>query len=130
MSTTIYYSDITKLGKDYTGKKDISILTNEQSLVESVKNILLTEPGESIMKPTFGCSLSKYLFEPIDIITSVGIRKTIIDSIRAFEPRVNNLEVNITPQEDLNTYLIDVIFDMKVFSNTTQTLKLSLNKIR
>lgn len=129
MATPIYYLDISKSGKDYTGKKDVSILTNEQALLESVKNILITEPGERVMNPTFGCPLSKFLFEPINPITTVSIESAITNSIRMFEERVDKLNINISESPDTNTIDITVLFNMKT-SNNVQTLTLSLNKIR
>jgi len=58
----VYFFDITKIGKDLTGKRDISLLVNEQALLESVMNIMQTEPGERVWNPEFGCSLNQYLF--------------------------------------------------------------------
>jgi len=66
----IYFFDISKLGKDPYGNKDIGIVTNAQAVLESVYNILLTEPGQHPMDPELGTPLSKYLFEPIDYVTA------------------------------------------------------------
>lgn len=129
MEKLIYYYDITKIGKDFVGKKDISIITNEQALLESVVNILSTEPGERIMNPEFGCPLQRFVFEPLDNITARQIKNTIIDSILKFETRINDLDVSIIPDENNNTYTIDVIFSMKT-SDKKQTINITLNKIR
>jgi phage baseplate assembly protein W len=129
MAEPIYYNDISKSGRDYTGAKDISLLSNEQALVESVRNILETEPGEKVMNPTFGCALTKYLFEPIDGITTMSIKKAIKDSLQAFETRIDQLFINVIPNEDTNSYDIEVMFNMKT-STARQSLTISLNKIR
>lgn len=129
MAEPIYYNDISKSGRDYTGARDISLLANEQALVESVRNILETEPGEKVMNPTFGCALSKYLFEPIDGITTMSIKKAIKDSLQAFESRIDQLFINVVANEDLNSYDIEIIFNMKTSTNK-QSLSISLNKIR
>lgn len=129
MADPIYYIDISKTGKDYTGNRDISLLVNEQALLESVKNILITEPGDRVMNPTFGCPLNQYVFEPIDPILMVSIRNTITNSIRSYEDRVDNLKININMSIDMNTIEIIVLFNMKT-KNNTLTLTLSLNKIR
>lgn len=128
-TNSIYYFDISKTGKDYTGNRDISLLTNEQAVLESVKNIIITEPGERIMNPTFGCPISKFTFEPIDMVTIVDIKSVITNAIRQFENRVDRLEINIVEDQETNSIEITVLFNMKT-SNTTQTLKLELNKIR
>lgn len=125
----IYYYDISKIGKDFTGKKDLSISTNEQALLESVINIITTEPGERVMNPTFGCALDRYLFEPLDNVTSNIISKTIRDSLNKFEPRIESLDVKVQAMPDINSYNITVIFTMKT-SNKEQTINITMNRIR
>ena len=115
----IYYFDISKIGRDFTVSKDISIMYNDQALLESVTNILATEPGERIWYPDFGCPLYKYLFEPIDYITASNLKSIIEYSINKFETRIDQLYVNITPLEDQNTFNIDVIFNMKIKNKQT-----------
>ncbi len=129
MLTTVFYYDITKDGKDLEGYKDISKLTNNQAILESVKSILSTEPGQNIMDPQFGTGLESFLFEPIDLLTSAALQNAIRHSITKFEPRVHDLSINILPDEDTNTYNIDIIFTTK-YSITPVSLSLSLNKIR
>lgn len=127
----IYYFDVSKLDRDLTGSKDIAIIFNDQALLESVMNILATEPGERIMYPEFGCYLSQYLFEPLDMITASNIKSSIEYAINKFEPRVNNLLVNVVANEDLNTFNIDIIFNMKIKSpETLQKISIKLSKVR
>ena len=129
MTTPIYYYDTSKVGKDYIGNKDILLLTNEQAILESVKNILGTEPGERVMYPTFGCPLSKYLFEPLDPITMISLKTTIENAITKFEDRITNLNVIVSVNEDLNSLDILVTFSVKTTSET-QVLTVTLNQIR
>jgi phage baseplate assembly protein W len=124
-----YYYDLSKVGKDYIGKRDIAILTNEQAVLESIVNIISTEPGDRVMNPLFGCPINKYLFEPLDEITSSFMQKTISDSILRFENRLENLEVTVTSNEDQNSYSVNIIFSMKT-SNSKQTINITLNKLR
>lgn len=125
----IYYEDITKIGKDFTGKKDIAILTNEQSVLESLNNILTTEPGQRVMEPLFGCPLQQYVFEPIDAFTTVSLRNTITNSINKYENRIDNLAVSVEPLEDDSSYNINISFNIKT-TGKKQSLNISLNKIR
>ena len=125
----IYFIDITKTGKDYLGKKDISLISNEQAVLESVMNILQTEPGTRPMNPSFGCNLGKYLFEPLDPITALSIQTDIEFAIKKFEERIEKLQVNVDPDEDSNTFNISIIFSIKVI-NKEQKLLFTLNKVR
>lgn len=44
---------------------------------ESVTQLLLTERGERIMLPNYGCNLRRYLFQPLDETTFQSIRNEI-----------------------------------------------------
>ena len=129
-SSEIYYFDISKIGRDFTGSKDIAILFNDQALRESIMNILSTEPGERIMNPEFGCSLRKYIFEPIDPITAFNIKTEIKYSLEKYEKRIDQLSINVRPVEDLSTYDIDIIFNLKINNNLQQQISIRLNKVR
>ena len=77
---SLYYYDISKIGKDFTGKKDLSLVINDQAVAESIMNILATEPGEKPMHPTFGCALNRFVFEPVDYVTSINMNRIIEDA--------------------------------------------------
>ena len=49
---------------------DINILTNESAIKQSVKNIVLTRPGEKLFEPLFGSDVSGLLFENFDFIVA------------------------------------------------------------
>ena len=125
----IYYLDITKDGKDLTGKKDIGLIANNQAVIESVKNILMTEPGQYIMDPEFGTPLYHFRFEPIDDLTSTRIEMSIIESLGKYESRIDNIEVSVQADPDQNTYIIEVFFTIH-YSNDVQSIKLTLDKVR
>lgn len=125
----IYYIDLTKTGKDYVGSRDVSVLINTQAVVESLLNIISTEPGERVMNPDFGCYLNRYLFSPIDILTSIDMQIAIEDAIYNYEPRIEEFHVIITPDEENNTYTINIFFSTKVLGRQEQ-LNFQLNKIR
>lgn len=124
-----YYLDISKIGRDFTGNKDIALLTNERAVAESVHNLLNTQPGQRIMNPEFGTDLEQYLFMPLDPITSLQIRKEIEDAIERFEPRVENVEVIVIEDEENQTFDVTVTFSIKVI-NTQQTIQFTLIKVR
>ena len=125
----IYFFDISKLGKDPYVNKDIGIVTNAQAVLESVYNILLTEPGQHPMDPEMGCLLSRYLFEPIDYATAGMMEEAVRFSIEKFEPRVFDVVVDVVPDEDNNDYTVNVYFYVNLISDQQQ-LTVSFSKIR
>jgi phage baseplate assembly protein W len=125
----IFFFDISKVGKDPYGNRDIGVITNAQAVLESVYNILLTEPGQHPMNPELGTFLSRYLFEPIDYVTAGMIEETVKFSIEKFEPRVFDVTVNVVPDEDNNDYTVNIYFYVNLISDQQQ-LTVSFSKIR
>lgn len=58
--------------------------------------LLLTEPGERVMLPSFGTPLKKFMFEPNDPTLAENVRNSIIDSIRTWEPRIQVTDIQVT----------------------------------
>lgn len=65
--------------------------------------LLLTNPGERVMLPTYGTPLRDLLFEPSDIILADRAKQMIADAILAWEPRVviQNIEVTSKPEKSV-----------------------------
>ncbi|NCQ52091.1 hypothetical protein GW796_09390 [archaeon] len=130
-NSDIYYIDVNKIGRDFTGKKDVSLLTNDNAIAESIRNILNTKPGSRVMDPLFGTNLEQYLFSPIDPITSLQIQKTIEDAIEKFEPRVDDVNVNVVKNEDKQSYDVTITYkSILVRDNQTVSFQYQLKKVR
>ncbi len=69
----------------------------EDNVRESIRVILLTEPGERLMREDFGCGLRRFLFEPNTVTTRQLIRERITKAIGRWEPRVSVDNVTVEP---------------------------------
>jgi uncharacterized protein len=67
---------------------------------ESIWIILETEPGERIMRPTFGCGLRRYLGEPNTVAVRALIRLDVESALAAWEPRIQVTSVDVRPGAD------------------------------
>jgi len=76
---------------------DLSIVNNDNSIKQAVKNIILTSPGEKPFQPLIGSSVSRLLFEPLDAFTADAIAEEIRTTINQYEPRVALTKVDVTP---------------------------------
>jgi len=76
---------------------DLSIVNNDNSIKQAVKNIILTSPGEKPFQPLVGSSVNRLLFEPLDAFTADTIAEEIRTTINQFEPRVKLTNVDVTP---------------------------------
>lgn len=49
--------------------------SGEENVRESIRVILLTDPGDRLLRPGFGCGLRRFLFEPNTPTTRALIRE-------------------------------------------------------
>ena len=92
--------------------KDITVLKNENAIKRSVRNIVNTIPRERFFNPTLGSDVRSSLFNFVDYGTASVIQKQIQVAIENFEPRVDNLQINVFPRPDSNEFEVNVIFDI------------------
>ena len=76
---------------------DLSVVNNDNSIKQAVKNIILTSPGEKPFQPLIGSSVSRLLFEPLDAFTADAVAEEIRTTINQYEPRVALTRVDVTP---------------------------------
>lgn len=91
---------------------DLRVLKNEASIRRSVRNIVQTIPTEKFFNPLFGSDIRGSLFDFVDYGTASVIADQIQTSIENFEPRVDNLEIQVFPRPDRNEFEVNVIFDI------------------
>ncbi|MFI6002830.1 GPW/gp25 family protein [Streptomyces sp. NPDC051366] len=77
---------------------------------QSVETILDTEPGERIMRPTFGCGLRRHLMAPNTPATRTAIAAEIAEALTAWEPRIRVTEVAVTPGDEPTLVWIDIAY--------------------
>ena len=92
--------------------KDITVLKNENAIKRSVRNIVNTIPRERFFNPTLGSDVRSSLFNFVDYGTSSVIQKQIQIAIENFEPRVDNLQINVFPRPDSNEFEVNILFDI------------------
>tara|TARA_B100000131_G_scaffold89911_1_gene86587 strand:+ start:394 stop:813 length:420 start_codon:yes stop_codon:yes gene_type:complete len=81
---------------------DVNAVKNDNSIKQSVRNLILTTPGEKPFQPLTGSRVNELLFEPLDPFTADSLQDEIINTINQFEPRVSLQGVEIQPIWDRN----------------------------
>src|SRR5579864_8125865 len=69
----------------------------EEDVRQAILIILLTNPGERVMRPTFGAGLNDFLFESINSTTIATIAQRVEDSLIDWEPRIDVISVAVNP---------------------------------
>jgi phage baseplate assembly protein W len=77
---------------------------------QSIWIILDTEPGERIMRPTFGCGLRPYLMKPNTSSTRALIQHDVQLALSISEPRIDLREVRVDPGDDPALVLIQISY--------------------
>ena len=76
---------------------DVSKVKNDNAIKQSIKNLVLTIPGEKHFQPLVGSRVFQLLFEPLDAFTADAVKDEIINTINQYEPRVELTSVDVTP---------------------------------
>ena len=90
----------------------------EVSVRQSIWAILSTDPGERVMRPTFGCRIRDHVFSP-NLPGTVGqiitdVRSALVD----WEPRIDVLDVDVLPNLDQPNLLpISVKYQVRTTNN-------------
>ena len=90
--------------------KDINKFKNENAIINSVKNLVLTNHYERPFQPDLGSNLKRLLFEPVDNATAALLEREITETIENFEPRVQLRDVTASGFPDENGYKVEIVF--------------------
>lgn len=106
------FKDISLSFEPHPVTKDLPILKNENAIRRSVRNIVQTIPTERFFNSLLGSDITQSLFEFVDFGTASVIQRQIEISISNFEPRVENVIIDVDPTPDSNSFNVTVIFDI------------------
>lgn len=109
--------------------KDISRKYDENAIKQSIKNIILTKNYERPFHSDIGSQVMSLLFEPITPMLAATMKKTIVNTIAAYEPRVNLLDVSVLLSPDNNGVYVTITF-MIVNTSTPVSVDLFLERTR
>ena len=109
---------------------DLIVLKNENAIARSVKNIVLTVPGEKPFDPRFGSRITNLLFENVDDITAINIETEIRNSIETYEPRVKLTSVVVQADIDGNSFDVTITYDIIGADIPAQQLEFVLQPTR
>jgi len=104
------YSDFYNNFSKNFGTKDLARITNEDSVINSLKNIILTRKGERPFFPEFGCNISGLLFENFSKFTTDAIETEIRTAVENFEPRVKTIKVKAIETQDNHSIELQLFF--------------------
>tara|TARA_A100001391_G_C4861838_1_gene222732 strand:- start:110 stop:514 length:405 start_codon:yes stop_codon:yes gene_type:complete len=90
------------------------MLTDLKSVFkQNLKTLILTEPGERVMDPSYGVGIRKFLFENFSQSLLSNIDSKIREQVRTYIPAINILQINFdTSGIDRNTINIAILYSI------------------
>lgn len=126
IAKTFRYSDLDMdfvahpITRDVTRKYDVN------AVLRSCRNLVLLAQFEKPFHPEIGAGIRRFLFEPMSMVTAVGLRDEIKRVIDQYEPRAKILRLTVKENETQNLYEISMnieVLDIQVPVTLNVTLK-------
>lgn len=123
------YSDFDSAFLPHPFSGQIARRTDVDSVKMALRNLILTNKYERLRNPEFGGNIRRYLFETFTETTGPEIEEEIRSLIRNYEPRVQIVELIVTPLEDQNAMSVRLVFKTNMIQDN-QNLDITLYRVR
>jgi phage baseplate assembly protein W len=92
----------------------IALASGEHDIEQAIKIILMTAPGERMMRPEFGCRIHELVFAPHDPATESLAVYYVQEALVRWEPRIDLIGVDVVtdPSRD-GALLIEIKYQIK-----------------
>ena len=109
---------------------DMIGIKNSTAIARSIRNLVLTVPGERFFNEDLGSRVSEILFDSIDDISASAIRDEIEETIIKYEERVKLNNVKVQPNYDNYEFDVTITYDIIGIDATPQQLNFALESTR
>ena len=128
--TSRAFKDISLSFSPHPVTKDLPVLLNERAIVRSVRNLVETIPTERFFDSTLGTDIRSSLFENFTSTTVTIIEDQVRSTIRRYEPRVDDIGVEVDGLPDRNALEVKVIFTINGLETPPQDFTFILEPTR
>ena len=109
--------------------KDLTRLTDVDSVKRSIKSLIMTNKHERLLDPDIGGNIRALLFEPMIPLTESIVEDYIKEVIKNYEPRATLISVVV--QSNYDNYSLNVTITFKVdTSEQLQVVDFLLERVR
>ena len=117
------FKDISMSFKVNPLNDDLIAIKNTTAIARSLRNLVLTAPGERFFNENLGSNVNNLLFENMDDVTASSIKDEIQNTINNYEPRVKLLNTKVSPNYE--TLEFDVVISYEIIGVEAQPQQLS-----
>ena len=109
-------------------KHDIKVSYDEGAIMNSLRNLFTTTPGQKILNPSYGINLTRWLFEPCSEFTAREIAEVMVAGIENNEPRVSIKTIQVVANKESHEYIIKLVLTIPSLSIIEKTYDAILNQ--
>ena len=96
----------------------VALASDYNEIEQAIKIILLTSPGQRVMRPEFGCRVHELVFAPMNGETFAQAVRYVEDALEMWEPRITVMEVIVNPDPNQHGRLfIDIQYQLRATSD-------------
>ncbi len=117
------FKDISMSFKVNPLNDDLIAIKNQTAIARSLRNLVLTAPGERFFNENLGSNVNNLLFENMDDVTASSIKDEIENTIKNYEPRVKLLRCEVSP--NFESLEFDVVIRYQIIGVEAQPQQLS-----
>ena len=88
--------------------KDVRTLVDEDEVIQSIRNILTTSPGQKLLNPRFGVNIGDLLFEGVTFERAHFMAEVISKELTRQEPRATFTNVHVVASPDQASYTVNI----------------------
>ena len=109
---------------------DLIAIKNQTAIARSLRNLVLTAPGERFFNNGLGSRVNELLFETVDDLTASSVKSEIENTIKNFEPRVKLLTTRVSANLDSNEFDVNITYEIIGIDAQSQQLSFALQPTR
>lgn len=118
---TRLFSDLDLNFRPHPVTGDVIIKKDEEAIKQALKNLIQIRNYEKPFHSEIGSPIRQALFEPLTPMTSLVVRRTIVDLVSNFEQRVKLINVDVIASPENNSLYVNIVFKIV---NTERPLQL------
>lgn len=128
-STSRQYKDLDLNFLIHPVRKDINKHKDEMAVINSIKNLMMTNHYERPFQPDLGSNVRRLLFENLDKITAISMEREIRQVVENYEPRARIKTLDILPDMDNNGFSVRMEFYIMNMTDPV-TINFFLERVR
>jgi phage baseplate assembly protein W len=122
-ATSVVFSDV---NLDVNTESPLELVYNEDSINKSIITILGTKKFSRVFRRDFGSELQDILFDPMDDMTVLRIKRELIEAIERWENRIILKKAEVLPDYPNQQYYVELVYVIPALGNKTASFTFNL----